>query len=56
MQIHRHRMLQMGQIGQPHRGCAIAIILHALAERGQFRIGGGNHHDIRRGLAQIDRL
>ena len=53
MQIDRHRVLQVGQIGQPQGG-GIGHFRAGLGQGGQFCIGGGYKHHIGRSLAKVD--
>jgi len=55
MQVDRHGVLQMGQVGQPQGG-RVRHVAAGLRQGGQLRVGGGDEHHLGGRLAQIDGL
>ena len=56
VEVHRHRMGELHEVGEPQRGEAVAEAGARAGEAGQLGVRGGEEDDVAGGLSEIDGL
>ena len=54
VEVHRHRMGELHEVGEPQRGEAVAEAGARASEAGQLGVRGGEEDDVAGGLSEID--
>ena len=55
-EVDRHRMPEVAQRGEPHRGQVVRLRVPGGGEARKVAVGEGQRHNVRRRLTQVDRL